>query len=106
MKKIRFFNLLLIIALFACKKTKVVVEVPVVIPPPVIVVPPVTTTALISLGSDGKLKYNKYANEGETNSVNSIPDFSLAGYKGGGVSLPVVAIKKTLTPVAGDCRGP
>ncbi|HET8827758.1 MAG TPA: hypothetical protein VFM79_00380, partial [Pelobium sp.] len=105
MKKIAFLNLLLIVALFSCKKTKVKEDAPVVIPPPVVVVPPpVTAPSLITIGADGKLKYNKYANQGETDSINTIPDFSLAGYKAGGVSLPVAPVKKTLTPIAGDCR--
>jgi hypothetical protein len=32
----------------------------------------------------------------------TIPDFSYAGYKGGGVALPSVAVKKTLSPSGGD----
>lgn len=103
MQKIRLFNLILIIALFSCKKTKVKEEAPVVVPP-VVAVPPVTTPTLIAIGSDGKLKYTKYANEGETNMVNTIPDFSFAGYKGGGVSIPVIPVKKTVNPITGDCR--
>jgi hypothetical protein len=59
-------------------------------------------TPLVSL-QNGKLVYNKYANEGETNLVNQIPDFSNAGYRGGGVSLPVIPIKETVSPIDGDC---
>ncbi|MBN1292192.1 MAG: hypothetical protein JXB48_10165 [Candidatus Latescibacteria bacterium] len=33
---------------------------------------------------------------------NTIPDFSHAGYEGGGVALPYVPVKETLWPVAGD----
>src|SRR5512140_3083707 len=57
-------------------------------------IPP--TTTLVYPGTDGKLVY-------VADSLgNKIPDFSNAGYKGGGVSLPYVAIKKTLWPVRGD----
>ena len=101
MKKIAFVNLLLLLVLFSCKKNKIKegsnIEIPPVKEEPVI-------SSLIYTGSNGKLIYGKYANEGESNSINSIPDFSFAGYKGGGVSLPVISVKKTLTPVAGDCR--
>ena len=35
--------------------------------------------------------------------VNTIPDFSYAGYMGGGVSLPTdIPIEATVTPEAGD----
>ena len=33
---------------------------------------------------------------------NTIPDFSHAGYEGGGKSIPSVSIKETVWPVAGD----
>jgi hypothetical protein len=58
---------------------------------------------LVSL-QNGQLVYNHYANEGQQNAVNRVPDFSHAGYKGGGVMLPVLPVKKTITPVNGDCR--
>lgn len=32
----------------------------------------------------------------------SIPDFSAAGYRGGGVDLPKISVVKTITPVSGD----
>ncbi|MDP4209007.1 MAG: T9SS type A sorting domain-containing protein [Bacteroidota bacterium] len=50
----------------------------------------------------GVLKYTPYANQGETNTVNRIPDFSNAGYRGGGISLPVVQVVKTVNPVSGE----
>ncbi len=50
----------------------------------------------LSLGTDGRLGYPPYAN-GDT-----IPDFSRAGYGGGGVALPVVPARKTVSPVTGD----
>jgi hypothetical protein len=57
-------------------------------------IPP--TTSLVYPGSDGKLVY-------VADSLgNKIPDFSNAGYKGGGVSIPYVAIKETVWPVPGD----
>lgn len=76
-------------------------EPPIVTPP---VTPPGNTTALVYLNSANKLAYNKFANQGETNKDNVIPDFSNAGYKGGGVALPVIPVKKTLAPIAGDNR--
>jgi hypothetical protein len=101
MKKIAFVNLLLIVLILSCKKTKV--KDILITVPPVTKEPPISTS-LISTGSNGKLTYAKYANEGETNTVNSIPDFSSAGYKGGGVSIPLVSVKKTINPTTGDCR--
>lgn len=57
---------------------------------------------LVQTGSNGKLIYATYANEGESNSINKIPDYSHAGYKGGGIALPQLPVKKTLSPQAGD----
>jgi hypothetical protein len=57
-------------------------------------IPP--TTSLVYPGTDGRLVY-------VSDSLgNRIPDFSNAGYKGGGVTIPYVAIKKTVWPVPGD----
>lgn len=57
-------------------------------------IPP--TTTLVYPGTDGKLVY-------VADSLgNKIPDFSNAGYKGGGVALPYVATKETVWPVNGD----
>ena len=57
-------------------------------------IPP--TTSLVYPGTDGKLVY-------VADSLgNKIPDFSNAGYKGGGVTIPYVAVKATVWPVQGD----
>ena len=57
-------------------------------------IPP--TTSLVYPGTDGRLVY-------VADSLgNKIPDFSNAGYKGGGVPIPYVAIKVTVWPVQGD----
>ncbi len=54
------------------------------------------TTSLVYPGTDGKLVY-------VSDSLgNEIPDFSNAGYKGGGVAIPYIAIKETVWPVLGD----
>ncbi|HEY9435327.1 MAG TPA: hypothetical protein VI260_28050 [Blastocatellia bacterium] len=59
------------------------------------------TSSLVFL-QNGRLVYNTYANQGESNSVNTIPDFSFCGYKGGGVAIPFVDVKRTISPVSGD----
>jgi hypothetical protein len=57
-------------------------------------IPP--TTSLVYPGTDGRLVY-------VADSLgNRIPDFSNAGYKGGGVPIPYVATKETVWPVLGD----
>ncbi len=57
-------------------------------------IPP--TISLVYPGMDGKLVY-------VADSLgNKIPDFSNAGYKGGGMPIPNVAIKATIWPVLGD----
>ncbi len=61
-------------------------------------------SSLVSLGASGKLDYAPYANVGQTNAVNIIPDFSFAGYKGGGIPLPFVPVAETVSPVTGDAR--
>jgi hypothetical protein len=48
---------------------------------------------LISLGADGKLVYNPYNDRGDT-----IPDFSMAGYKRGLEEIPDVRVAVTITP--------
>jgi hypothetical protein len=60
-------------------------------------IPP--TTSLVYPGTDGRLVY-------VADSLgNKIPDFSNAGYKGGGVPIPYVAIRETVWPVLGDNSG-
>jgi hypothetical protein len=60
-------------------------------------IPP--TTSLVYPGTDGRLVY-------VTDSLgNKIPDFSNAGYKGGGVPIPYVQIRETVWPVTGDNSG-
>jgi hypothetical protein len=57
-------------------------------------IPP--TASLVYPGTDGKLVY-------VADSLgNRIPDFSNAGYKGGGVAIPYVPNKITVWPVVGD----
>ncbi len=51
---------------------------------------------IIHWGENGKLVYERDT-EG-----NRIPDFSYAGYMGGGVPLPQIPVKKTIAPVKGD----
>jgi hypothetical protein len=56
-------------------------------------------TSLVYPGIDGKLVYI-------ADSVgNKIPDFSNAGYKGGGVPIPYVPVKAIVWPVTGDNTG-
>jgi len=57
------------------------------------------TSQLVYPDGNGKLIYSTYANRGEEAAVNIIPDFSFAGYMGGGVSLPDnIPVKITLEP--------
>src|SRR6187431_1368776 len=57
-------------------------------------IPP--TSSLVYPGVDGKLVY-------VADSLgNKIPDFSNAGYKGGGVSIPHVQAKAVVWPLPGD----
>ena len=57
------------------------------------------TTSLVYPGTDGRLVYI-------ADSVgNRIPDFSNAGYKGGGVPIPYVAVKEIVWPILGDNSG-
>jgi len=59
-------------------------------------------SSLIKIGENRKLEYIPFANTGETNEVNIIPDFSFAGYKYGGVEIPDIPVVLTLSPLAGD----
>ena len=54
------------------------------------------TSSWVFVGSDGHLHY-KTDSQG-----NRIMDFSSAGYKAGGVPLPVVATQRTVNPSGGD----
>ena len=56
----------------------------------------VAPTSKVYPGPNGKLVYVK------DDKGNQIPDFSNAGYKGGGVALPYVPLKETVWPVLGD----
>jgi len=51
---------------------------------------------------NGSLSYVPFAMEGQTNDVNVIPDFSYAGYRGGGVAIPTAPVVQTLSPSGGD----
>src|ERR1700744_696527 len=56
---------------------------------------PPATSAWVKVGPDGKLQY------ATTPAGDRIMDFSYAGYHGGGVKLPEVAVVKTVTPLGG-----
>jgi hypothetical protein len=58
--------------------------------------PPPLTAQWVHFGANGTLVY--YSD----NLGNRLPDFSYAGYMGGGVPLPVLPVKITLSPIAGD----
>lgn len=62
----------------------------------------IVESTLVYEGADGHLTYKTYANEGQTNSVNIIPDFSHCGYMGGGVTIPDVPVATTLSSQDGD----
>jgi hypothetical protein len=50
---------------------------------------------LVTQGPAG-LQYTPYANQGQANAVNTVPDFSRAGYMGGGVPIPFIPTAITL----------
>ena len=51
----------------------------------------------------GELTYVPFAMNGQSNVVNTIPDFSFAGYMGGGISLPTdISIEAIVSPEEGD----
>jgi hypothetical protein len=50
-------------------------------------------TALVTIGSGGRLHYQPYSEHGDV-----LPDFSHCGYGGGGVPLPGAPVKETLAP--------
>lgn len=52
----------------------------------------------------GRLSYGKYAARERTSPAQLLPDFSYAGYRGGGVLLPETPVFMKLTPVEGDNR--
>src|SRR5512134_3538887 len=54
------------------------------------------TSSMVQLDAQGRLSYPADANG------NRIPDYSHAGYKGGGVPLPAVPVVRTVSPVSGD----
>ena len=60
-------------------------------------------SGLVYPGQQDKLIYEKYANHGEDTLVNIVPDFSFAGYMGGGVALPEnIPVQVTLEPTGSD----
>ena len=55
--------------------------------------------------ASGQLVYGLYANHQQSNVDHALPDFSYAGYGGGGVALPSyesIPVLETLSPAAGD----
>jgi hypothetical protein len=57
---------------------------------------------LVEEGFGGRLAYRLYANVGQNNAVNIVPDFSTTGYMGGGVAIPEVPAAVTISPGPGD----
>ena len=57
---------------------------------------------LVRSGPEG-LAYTPYANEGSGDAVHRIPDFSSAGYRGGGVAIPYVPVAKIPPGPCKDC---
>lgn len=54
------------------------------------------TSSKVQYDANGRLTYPADA------SGNRIPDYSHAGYKGGGVALPTIPVRVTISPVSGD----
>lgn len=59
------------------------------------------TSSLVYMNG-GSLAYTPFAMEVQTNAVNTIPDFSFCGYMRGGVAIPDLPVRVTLTPSGGD----
>ena len=59
-------------------------------------------SSLVYYNDQNQLQYAPYANRGQENLENYLPDFSHCGYMGGGVALPDVPVVMTLVPVEGD----
>jgi len=60
---------------------------------------------LARLNDCGVLSYGLYANRDQEQVVHRLPDFSHAGYQGGGVVLPEVPVAVTLDVGEGDAHG-
>ncbi len=61
------------------------------------------SSTLVYEDANGDLIYGNYPNQGQANSVNTVPDFSSAGYKGGGIPIPFVPAVVTINaPTGGD----
>ena len=63
-------------------------------------------SSLVRENNKGKLIYSSYANQGQqtgnTKKINTLPDWSSAGYGGGGVSIPYVEATIRVSPGPGD----
>ena len=59
------------------------------------------TSSLVYEGRNG-LEYKRYANKNETNKVNTVPDYSSAGYQGGGVAIPAIPEAVRVRPGGSD----
>jgi hypothetical protein len=59
-------------------------------------------SSLVHPGLDGRLVYEPYANCGDARELNVVPDWSHCGYMGGGVAIPDVPVKVTISPIMGD----
>jgi hypothetical protein len=57
---------------------------------------------LAALGACGRLVYGPYRARGADRAEHRLPDFSWAGYEQGGVALPEVAVRATVSPASGD----
>lgn len=60
---------------------------------------------LVDLGGNGGLRYTLYSERGSDHARNIVPDFSRAGYQGGGVSLPTrssIPVIEVLEPSTED----
>jgi hypothetical protein len=63
-----------------------------------------TGEPLVSIAANRRLVYRTYANQGQTNAENIVPDFSFAGYRGGGVPIPTARVVAEVSPTSGDNR--
>ncbi len=61
-----------------------------------------SASSVFDTNRNGSLISKTFSTDGEFESLNTLPDYSYAGYMGGGVAIPNVPVKKTISATSGD----